>query len=47
MKGTRHPDGRTAAARDHRGEDPGRGTLAKILRDAGSSPEEFVTWLAR
>ena len=43
----RHPDGRTATVPDHRGEDLGRGILAKILRDAESRPEEFLTWLLR
>jgi predicted RNA binding protein YcfA (HicA-like mRNA interferase family) len=43
----RHPDGRTATVPDHRGEDLGRGILAKILRDAETSPEEFLAWLSR
>ena len=43
----RHPDGRTATVCDHRGEDLGRGILAKILRDAESSPHDFLAWLAR
>jgi predicted RNA binding protein YcfA (HicA-like mRNA interferase family) len=43
----RHPDGRTATVPGHRGEDLGRGILAKILRDAESHPEEFLNWLAR
>lgn len=43
----RHPDGRTATVPDHRGEDLGRGILAKILRDAESSAQEFLDWLAR
>jgi len=43
----RHPDGRTATVPDHRGEDLGRGILAKILRDAESRPEEFLAWLLR
>ncbi len=38
----RHPDGRTATVPDHRGEDLGRGILAKILRDAGTTPAEFL-----
>jgi len=42
----RHPDGRTATVPDHRGEDLGRGILAKILRDGESRPEEFLAWLA-
>ncbi|HMD97310.1 MAG TPA: type II toxin-antitoxin system HicA family toxin [Terriglobia bacterium] len=42
----RHPDGRTATVPDHQGEDLGRGILAKILRDAGSTPAEFLTWLS-
>ena len=43
----RHPDGRTATVPDHRGEDLGRGILAKIVRDAESSAQEFLDWLAR
>ncbi|MBZ5514453.1 MAG: type II toxin-antitoxin system HicA family toxin [Acidobacteriia bacterium] len=43
----RHPDGRTATVPDHRGEDLGRGLLAKIPRDAESSPEQFSDWRAR
>ncbi len=43
----RHPDGRTATVPDHRGEDLGRGILSKILRDAETSPEEFLKWLSR
>ncbi|HXJ94551.1 MAG TPA: type II toxin-antitoxin system HicA family toxin [Terriglobia bacterium] len=43
----RHPDGRTATVPDHRGEDLGRGVLAKILRDAGTDFEQFSLWLAR
>lgn len=42
----RHPDGRAATVPDHRGEDLGRGVLAKILRDAQSSPAEFLSYLA-
>lgn len=42
----RHTDGRTATVPDHRGEDLGRGVLAKILRDAGVEPTEFLAWLA-
>jgi predicted RNA binding protein YcfA (HicA-like mRNA interferase family) len=41
----RHPDGRTATVPDHRGEELGRGILAKILRDAESSPAQFLIWL--
>jgi predicted RNA binding protein YcfA (HicA-like mRNA interferase family) len=41
----RHADGRTATVPDHKGEDLGRGILAKILRDAGVKPAEFLTWL--
>jgi predicted RNA binding protein YcfA (HicA-like mRNA interferase family) len=41
----RHPDGRTATVPDHKGEDLGRGILAKILRDAGAKPAEFLGWL--
>lgn len=43
----RHPDGRTATVPDPRSEDLGRGILAKILRDAETSPEEFLSWLSR
>jgi predicted RNA binding protein YcfA (HicA-like mRNA interferase family) len=43
----RHPDGRTATVPEHRGEDLGRGIVAKILRDAESSPQRFSSWLAR
>jgi predicted RNA binding protein YcfA (HicA-like mRNA interferase family) len=43
----RHPDGRAATVPDHRGEDLGRGILAKILRDAETRPEEFLDWLRR
>ena len=43
----RHPDGWTATVPDHRGEDLGRGILAKILRDAESSAQEFLDWHAR
>jgi len=43
----RHPDGRTATVPDHRGEDLGRGLLAKILRDTETRPEEFLYWLSR
>ena len=43
----RHPDGRTATVPDHRGEDLGRGILAKILRDAESTPEDFLRWFSR
>ncbi len=42
----RHPDGRTATVPDHKGEDLGRGILAKILRDAGVKPAEFLAWLS-
>ncbi len=42
----RHPDGRTATIPDHRGEDLGRGIVAKILRDAESSHGQFSEWLA-
>jgi predicted RNA binding protein YcfA (HicA-like mRNA interferase family) len=43
----RHPDGRTATVPDHRGENLGRGILAKILRDVESSPTRFLAWLGR
>ena len=42
----RHRDGRTATVPDHKGEDFGRGILAKILRDAGVKPSEFLAWLS-
>ncbi len=42
----RHPDGRTAMVPDHKGEDLGRGIMAKILRDAGVKPAEFLEWLS-
>jgi predicted RNA binding protein YcfA (HicA-like mRNA interferase family) len=42
----RHQDGRTATVPDHKGEDLGRGILAKILRDAGAKPAEFLAWLS-
>jgi len=42
----RHQDGRTATVPDHKGEDLGRGILAKILRDAGVRPAEFLAWLS-
>ena len=41
----RHQDGRTATVPEHKGEDLGRGILAKILRDAGVKPAEFLAWL--
>ena len=41
-----HPDGRTATVPDHKGEDLGRGIVAKILRDAGTKPAEFLEWLS-
>jgi predicted RNA binding protein YcfA (HicA-like mRNA interferase family) len=40
----RHPDGRTATVPEHKGEALGRGILAKILRDAGVKPAEFLAW---
>ena len=42
----RHQDGRTATVPDHKGEDLGRGILAKILRDAGVKPAKFLAWLS-
>jgi predicted RNA binding protein YcfA (HicA-like mRNA interferase family) len=42
----RHPDGRTAAVPEHKGEDLGPGILAKILRDAGVKPADFLAWLS-
>jgi len=43
----RHPDGRTATVPDHRGEDLGRGILAKVLRDAECRAEDLLSWLTR
>jgi predicted RNA binding protein YcfA (HicA-like mRNA interferase family) len=43
----RHSDGRTATVAEHKGEDLGRGILAKILHDADSTPQEFLDWLTR
>jgi predicted RNA binding protein YcfA (HicA-like mRNA interferase family) len=43
----RHSDGRTATIPDHRGEDLGRGILAKVLRDAETRIEDFLSWLSR
>jgi predicted RNA binding protein YcfA (HicA-like mRNA interferase family) len=43
----RHTDGRTATVPNHRGEGLARGILAKILREAENSPEEFWDWLSR
>ena len=43
----RHPDGRTATVPDHRGEDLGRGIVAKILRDTGTNIDEFLRHLSR
>lgn len=43
----RHPDGRTATVPEHRGEDLGRGILAKILKDAETTPRDFLAWLSR
>ena len=42
----RHPDGRTATVPEHKGENLGRGNLAKILRDAGVKRAEFLAWLS-
>ena len=42
----RHSDGRTATVPEHRGEDLGRGILAKILRDGETRVEDFLHWLA-
>ncbi len=36
----RHPDGRYTTVPVHRGDIP-KGTLARILRDVGLTPEEF------
>lgn len=37
----RHPDGRWTTVPIHPGRDVARGTLHKILRDAGVTQEEF------
>ena len=37
----KHPDGRGTTVAMHTGRDVGRGLLAKILKDAGLTPEEF------
>ena len=37
----KHPDGRWTTVSIHRGRDVGKGLLAKILKDAGLTPEEF------
>ena len=42
----RHPDGRTATVPEHKGEGLGPGILAKILRDAGVKPADFLAWLS-
>jgi predicted RNA binding protein YcfA (HicA-like mRNA interferase family) len=42
----RHRDGRTATIPEHKGEDLGRGILAKILRDAEVRSAEFLAWLS-
>jgi predicted RNA binding protein YcfA (HicA-like mRNA interferase family) len=42
----RHEDGRTVTVPDHKGEDLGRGILAKILRDAAVKPSEFLARLS-
>jgi predicted RNA binding protein YcfA (HicA-like mRNA interferase family) len=42
----RHQDGRIDTVPDHKGEDLGRGILAKILRDAGVKPADFLGWLS-
>jgi len=43
----RHPDGRTATALDHRGEDLVRGILAKILRDTETPIEKSLNGFER
>ena len=40
-----HPDGRTTLVPRHGGEDIGRGLLRQILREAGITPDEFLTHL--
>jgi predicted RNA binding protein YcfA (HicA-like mRNA interferase family) len=37
----RHPEGRWATVPMHAGKDVARGTLRKIIRDAGLTVEEF------
>ncbi|TAN23989.1 MAG: type II toxin-antitoxin system HicA family toxin [Acidobacteria bacterium] len=41
----RHPDGRTATVPVHRGEDLGRGIVAKILHDARATQSDLAGWL--
>lgn len=41
----RHPDGRTTVVPVHPGRDIKVPLLAKILRDAGVEPEQFVAEL--
>jgi len=38
----KHSDGRITVVPIHRGEEMGRGLLAKIIRDTGLSREEFL-----
>jgi predicted RNA binding protein YcfA (HicA-like mRNA interferase family) len=41
----RHPDGRWTTVPIHKGKDVARGTLRKIIKDIGLSPEEFKNLL--
>jgi predicted RNA binding protein YcfA (HicA-like mRNA interferase family) len=41
----RHPDGRWTIVSIHRGKTIPRGTLRKILRDAGLTVEQFIELL--
>ena len=38
----RHPDGRWVTVPVHKGKDVAKGTLRKIIRDAGVTVEEFM-----
>ena len=38
----RHPDGRWTTVPSHRSKDVAKGTLRKIIKDAGVSVEEFM-----
>jgi len=39
----RHPDGRWTTVPIHRSKDVAKGTLRKIIKDAGVSVEEFMS----
>ena len=40
----RHPEGRTAAIPDHKGEDLGRGIISRILKDVEVTKQDFLNW---